>query len=102
MDHADCGLMIASSWKLEGPVRDVISCHHNYFEYEGPHRDILFTVAAANRFSCNAGIGFSGDCHAEKLAPAIWEELSVDRNVFFEFEEIINNEIDKAKIFLDV
>lgn len=102
LDHAHSGAMIAAAWKLEGAVGDAIAHHHNYMEYQGPHKDVLFSVVLANRFAAVMEIGFSGNRYPEKLDAAVWEYLGVDRSVFEEIETSVNQEIEKAKVFLRV
>jgi putative nucleotidyltransferase with HDIG domain len=100
MNHSAAGAMIVKAWRLEGAVGDAIAYHHNYLEYSGPHGDILFSIAAANRFASIMEIGFSGDRYPEKTDNRIWEILGLDRDVFERIETTVNEEIEKAKIFL--
>jgi HD-like signal output (HDOD) protein len=93
MNHCEAGEMIASAWKLDGAIGDAIKYHHSYKEYSGDNKDILFSVAAANRFASLSDIGFSGDCHPSPLPNFIWEALKVSRDVFDEIEEKVNVEI---------
>jgi hypothetical protein len=94
--------MIATAWKLEGAVGDVIIHHHDYEAYTGNHKDILFSIAAANRFASLSEIGFAGDCHPDLLPPVVWDTLNVERDVFDEIENEVNNEIEKAEVFLKI
>jgi HD-like signal output (HDOD) protein len=99
-DHCDAGKIIAKEWSLEGAVGDVISFHHHCLDYEGPNRDILYTVALANRFSSVMEIGFSGNRYPEALAPGILEYLAVGEDIFEEFGSTVSREIEKALVFL--
>jgi HD-like signal output (HDOD) protein len=100
MNHAAAGAMIVKAWRLEGPVGESIIHHHTYMEYTGPHRDVLFSIAAANRFASIMEIGFSGDRYPEKTDNLVWETLGVNRDVFDGIEATVSAEIEKAKIFL--
>jgi len=102
LDHARSGAMIAEAWRLEGAVGDAIAHHHAYLEYTGPHKDILYSVVLANRFASVMEIGFSGNRYPEKLDNVVWEALGVSRDVFDEIETVVNQEIEKAKVFLRV
>ena len=102
IDHCEAGAMIAAAWKLDGAIGDAIMCHHKYEEYSGDHKDILCTVAAANRFSSLSGLGFSGDLHPTPLSPFLWEALDVPRDVFDEIEKDVSKEIEKAEVFLKI
>jgi putative nucleotidyltransferase with HDIG domain len=100
LNHCAAGAMIVKAWRLEGAVGDVIVHHHDYMEYSGEHKDVLFSIAAANRFASIMEIGFAGDRYPEKTDNLIWETLDVGRDVFDGLEDTVNGEIEKAKIFL--
>jgi HD-like signal output (HDOD) protein len=102
MDHCAAGAMISAAWKLEGAVGDVIVHHHKLKEYTGNFKDVLFSVAAANRFASHSEIGFSGDRYPDPLSSEMWEALNVSKEVFHEIEENVNSEIEKAEVFLKI
>ena len=102
LNHAAVGAMISAAWRLEGAVGDAIINHHNCEGYSGNHKDVLFSVAAANRFASLSEIGFSGDRCPDTLPAVIWDELNVSREVFDELEEDVHSEISKAEIFLKI
>jgi putative nucleotidyltransferase with HDIG domain len=102
LNHCEAGAMIVAAWKLDGAIGDAIACHHSYDQYAGGHKDILYTVAAANRFSSLEGIGFSGDRHPVPLPDLIWKTLNISQEVFYEMQETVNKEIEKAEIFLKI
>jgi hypothetical protein len=101
-DHARAGAMIAAAWKLGGAVGDAIERHHDCLSYQGAHKDVLYSVVLANRFASVMEIGFSGNRYPDKLDPSVWEFLGLTRDVFEQMEPLVNQEIDKAKIFLRV
>jgi putative nucleotidyltransferase with HDIG domain len=100
MNHCMAGAMIVRAWKLEGPVGETILHHHASLEYAGGHRDILYSVVAANRFASTMEIGFSGDRYPDKTDNSVWETLGVNRDVFEGMEKTVNGEIEKAQVFL--
>ena len=102
IDHCTAGAMISAAWKLEGAVGDAIIHHHKYGEYSGNFNDVLFSVAAANRFASISEIGFSGDRFPDSLPPEIWEALNVSRDIFDEIEGNVQSEIEKAEVFLKI
>jgi putative nucleotidyltransferase with HDIG domain len=61
LNHCGTGAMIVNAWKLAGPVGDTIMHHHSWVEYSGDHKDMLYSIVAANRFASMSEIGFSGD-----------------------------------------
>jgi putative nucleotidyltransferase with HDIG domain len=100
IDHSGAGEMIVRSWKLEGAVGEAITFHHNHLDYDGSHRDLLYSIILANRFANIMEIGFSGDRHSERPGPSIWESLGLENVLFEEIEPMVNSEIEKAQIFL--
>jgi HD-like signal output (HDOD) protein len=100
LDHCTTGAAIVKAWKLEGPVGDAVMYHHKYREYTGEHQDILYCVVAANRFASMRNIGFSGNRHPGKMDEYIWDKLEVNEDYFFEIEDTVKAEIEKAEIFL--
>jgi putative nucleotidyltransferase with HDIG domain len=100
INHCTAGAQIVKAWKLDGPVGEAVMYHHSYADYSGDHKDIVYSIAAANRFASIMNIGFSGDRYPEKIDTPIWETLGVDRNVFEDIEKTVNAEIEKAQVFL--
>jgi HD-like signal output (HDOD) protein len=100
-DHCDTGKIIAEAWHLGGAAGDAIRFHHSCLEYKGPYRDILYTVAMANRFSSVTETGFSGDRYPEPPAPAILEYLALDEAVFGELESAVKKKIEDILVFLE-
>ena len=101
-NHCGIGAMISESWKLEGAIGDTILYHHNCEEYSGTYKDILFSVAAANRFASISEIGFSGNRYPGSLSHEVWETLNVTQEAFDGIEENVFSEIEKAEIFLKI
>jgi putative nucleotidyltransferase with HDIG domain len=102
MNHSAVGASIVSAWKLSGPVGDSIIHHHDYLEHPGGHKDILYSVVVSNWFASVMGIGFSGDRWPEKIDPSVWTALNVSREIFDDIEPVVNSEIEKAKVFLNL
>ena len=100
LDHAEAGAMIAAAWKLEGALADGIRHHHALDTYEGPHKDMVFTIAVADYYACREGIGFSGSVYPDKIAPEIYAWLGIEKTWLEEIDEMVNKEIDKASVFL--
>jgi len=102
LNHCTAGAMINAAWKLDGAIGDTIEHHHNFGEYSGDHKDILYSIAASNWFASLTGVGFSGNCHPEKPEPEVWEALGISLEAFEDIEEAAAAEIEKAKIFLKI
>jgi HD-like signal output (HDOD) protein len=99
LNHCDCGGMIVNAWKLQGPVGDIIMYHHNGPGYQGPNRDILYHVVLANYLVQRMGIGFAGDSQPE-IDPSVWAVLNLRPFVTGTLAAMVNEEIEKAQIFL--
>ncbi|MDR2194065.1 MAG: HDOD domain-containing protein [Treponema sp.] len=102
MNHCYMGEVIADLWKLDGELRDMIAYHHTYSEYNGPYKDKLFTVVAANNYVTISKIGFSGNTYLAEVEPMVLEELKISRDMFLTMEKEILIEIEKAQIFLKI
>jgi HD-like signal output (HDOD) protein len=100
IDHTEAGNIIAQTWNLYGAVGEAITWHHNYLEYDGEHKDVLYTVVMANWFITTSEIGFAGDRHPEKIPPKIWQYLKPDDEIFTIIKPLVNGEIEKASLFL--
>jgi putative nucleotidyltransferase with HDIG domain len=100
-NHCEAGAIIAKTWKLESAVADVIIHHHNIGGYSGEHKNILYNVAIANYFSSVYGIGCEGDKNHPRLDDKIWNASGLKDDLFEEIKEKVNNEIEKARIFLN-
>ncbi|MDR3248503.1 MAG: HDOD domain-containing protein [Treponema sp.] len=99
ISHCVSGGRIVSAWKLLGPVGDVIVNHHACRAYQGPNQDVLYNVAVANYFAQQSEIGFAGDSHPE-IDPVVWEVLKVKPDIVKTLAATVNEEIEKAQIFL--
>ncbi|MCL2093787.1 MAG: HDOD domain-containing protein [Treponema sp.] len=101
--HSRAGALIVDAWSLHGPVGDVIIHHHDYADYSGEYRELLYTVAVANYYSTSSRIGFSGNRHPQALPPLVWETLGIDQDqVFEDIDGQVHDEIEEAELFLRV
>ena len=102
INHCTSGAMIAKAWKLDNSVHDVITCHHDIGGYSGENLHILYNVAIANFFSLVYDVGFAGDRKASKPEKKIWDTIGLTEDSFNELNDKVFNEIEKAKIFLNI
>ena len=100
--HCVSGQMIAEMWKLDAPITDSIVWHHSLKEYEGEHIKILCTIAIANYFAVAYEVGFSGVRKPKKLDSFVWETIGLNDEVFEVLKDRVYQEIEKAKIFLNI
>ncbi|AEF83566.1 HDOD domain protein [Treponema primitia ZAS-2] len=102
INHCEVGELVVKAWRLEGPIGDVVIFHHFYTDYAGEYRDLLYTVIAANRFAALTETGFSGDRHPGKADGVIGETLGLSWEIFDEIKPIVDEEITKAQVFLNL
>lgn len=98
--HCEAGQLIAKTWNLGQEISDAIIYHHSPSAYEGKHREMVLTIAAANYLANFLEIGFSGDRYPEKLPLELFDEIGVSFDWLEEIEEVVNEEIERARIFL--
>jgi putative nucleotidyltransferase with HDIG domain len=102
INHNEVGEMVVKAWRIEGALGDAVIHHHNCVEYRGDHKDVLYSVAAANYFASLEEIGFSGDRHPEKIDVVVWDALGVNREILEKIRPTVDQEIEKAQIFLNL
>lgn len=100
IDHAEVGLMIVDNWKLGQEIRDAVGNHHSYREYTAGKKDIVYTITLANHFANSFEIGYSGDRYPEALSEDVFSYLQINFEYLEEIEDVVNREIEKARIFL--
>ena len=102
INHQSAGELIAKTWKLDSPVLDVITHHHNTKNYTGSNAGLVCTVAAANYFSLVYEVGFAGDRKPEMPDDEAWEIIGLKEDVFLDVMEKLFSEIERAKVFLHI
>ena len=100
MDHGDVGRMIIESWKLDDNIMGVVGCHHRPEEFTGTDRELLYSVILANYFANDFEIGFSGNRYPQRPEKEIVQELDFSMEMLEDMEDQVNQEIQKASIFL--
>ena len=103
IDHCMVGRMIAKKWRLGATLVEVLSYHHDPDNSSEIDRDFVFIVSLANHFANHLSIGSSGDCSTDnQLIDYLGGKLGVDWTVLLGLGETVLNEIEKAKIFLEI
>ncbi|WP_028973483.1 HDOD domain-containing protein [Spirochaeta cellobiosiphila] len=100
LNHQTIGVMVAQNWRLSDAIVDVIKNHHSYSNYSGNNKDILYTVVLSNYFANIMEIGFSGNRYPEKPSDVIYTHLGLTWNHLEDMDDIVEQEIEKAQIFL--
>lgn len=99
-DHTFVGVQIGEAWKLGNAILDTIKYQLRPSEYEGQYGDIVNTTHAAIYFVTVAEIGFSGDRYPERASDHALGQLGIDVTYLDDIEDEVEQEIQKAEIFL--
>ncbi|OGQ95947.1 MAG: metal-dependent phosphohydrolase [Deltaproteobacteria bacterium RIFOXYD12_FULL_57_12] len=102
-DHGRVGGMISEKWKLSGNITAVLSHHHSIDGVEENQHNLVGIVALANIYANIYDIGSAGDrFQDETTVSQVLESIDMAWSDLFELEETIQEEIEKARIFLDI
>ena len=99
-DHEFIGALIGEAWNLGDAILDTIKYQHRPDEYAGPHTEIVNTIHCAVYFVSVSEIGFSGDRYPASASEHSLDVLGIDIPYLDEMEEEVENEIQKAEVFL--
>jgi putative nucleotidyltransferase with HDIG domain len=103
LDHCTVGCMIAKKWRLGTTLVESLAHHHNPDDSSEVDRDFVFIVSLANQFANHLSIGSAGDHVTDnKLMEYLNGKVGVDWTMLHELGETVLNEIDKARIFLEI
>jgi HD-like signal output (HDOD) protein len=103
IDHCMVGCMIAKKWRLGATLVETLSYHHHPDDSSDVDRDFVFIVALANQFANYLNIGNAGDCSADdQLIEYFNSKVGVDWTMLHGLSETVLNEIEKARIFLEI
>lgn len=102
INHVEVGRMLAEKWDLSPELIDVIQFHHNPKECHQETRTLVYAVAIANIYCNQKQIGFSGNRNDISMDPDLLSFLGLKEENFIEWEDIINEEIKKASIFMNI
>jgi hypothetical protein len=95
--------MIAKKWCLGTTLIEALSCHHDPDNSSEVDRDFVYIVSLANQFANYLNIGSAGDCTSDhRLISYLGDNLGVDWKMLNGLGETVLNEIEKAKIFLEI
>jgi len=103
MDHCMVGNMIATKWQSGNAMSESLRFHHNPDQANEENRLLVFIVALANISANTYGEGSSGDMHPEtSKMESLLDELEISGQGLSGLRETVLEEIEKAKIFLEV
>jgi len=102
MDHAHVGALVAKKWKLSGPLAESIAYHHTPLDCGADARQVVYTVSVANAFCVLNETGFSGSRYTEEIPDTVATRLSLKEEELYSLQERIDEELEKASVFLKV
>ena len=103
IDHGIIGGLIAQKWRLSPAFIQALGCHHQPDKSLPEHQQLVFIVALADIFSQLLDIG---TCEATQPGTAfagyLLERVGVDWPTLYDMRDTVIDEIDKAKIYLEI
>jgi len=101
-DHIRTGKLIAEKWQLSQNLAEAISFHHMPMEASEQNRRLVTAVAAADIFCVENGTGFAGSFVPDQFTEENWKILGIHEEDLSGIEKTINEEIEKASVFLAI
>ncbi len=103
LDHCMVGRLIAEKWKLGESLIHALAHHHNAPDSHPDTQAFVAVVALANACAKCWQIGASGDSvEDDSQLSELLKQVGVERSMLTELREHVLEEIDKAKIFLEI
>jgi HD-like signal output (HDOD) protein len=103
IDHCTVGGMIARKWRLGVTMVESLLHHHNPVGCSADNREFVSIVSLANQFAIHLKIGTAGDRFIDQpLIGYLINAVGVDWPTLNNLRENVLNEIEKAKIFLEI
>ncbi len=100
LSHEDIGVAIGKKWNFENNLLYAVGRHHDPV-VKGESAIFCMIVCIADTFAKVMKIGFSGNSVIEPVPDEIWGILNINEEDVFDALSTLNNEIDKAKMFLE-
>jgi len=103
IDHAMVGKMIGEKWQLSENLVALLTYHHDPEAAPEETQRLVRIAALANAYANLNKIGSAGDRHPDKSqADAVAVSLDIGWGEVAEMEVAVQQEIDKAQVFLRV
>jgi putative nucleotidyltransferase with HDIG domain len=99
LTHEEIGIAIGKKWKFENSLLYAMGRHHQPV-VKGSAAIFSMVVAVADTFVKILRVGFSGNYKIDPIPEEVWKVLELDEESVFVALSSINDEIQKAKIFL--
>ena len=103
INHCQVGLLIGTKWQLNKEMQHALAQHHRPLDDMDAMNELLYYTSLANQLAYHFQIGSGGDHgYDEKLMMDLAERVGVEPNMLLEMKPLIEEEIEKAKIFLNM
>lgn len=103
IDHQEVGRLIAEKWKLNEAMTSAICFHHDVEAAPEEHRVLAAYVGLANMYANILDLGYAGNPFpAEEEAEKMLELTGLKWEMFSEIAESVEEEIQKAQVFLQI
>ncbi|HSV95400.1 MAG TPA: HDOD domain-containing protein [Spirochaetota bacterium] len=99
LTHEEVGIAIGKKWRFASSLLHAVGRHHQPV-VEGGSALFSMTVCVADTFVKSLEIGFSGNYRIEPVPEEVWAALNLNEEAVFAALSTINNEIEKAVLFL--
>ncbi|MBN2403622.1 MAG: HDOD domain-containing protein [Spirochaetes bacterium] len=99
LSHEEIGIAIGKKWNFEAPLLFAVGKHHTPAT-AGSAAIMSMIVCVADTFVKILQIGFSGNHKVEPVSEEVWNALQINEEKVFSALSTINEEIEKAKLFL--
>ncbi len=103
LDHQDTGRLIAEKWKLNQAITDAICYHHAPEKAAAENQQLVSLVSLADSFACVFDYGYAGNRFPEAEGIArVLKLVEMEWSGIAKFADVVDDEIEKALIFLQV
>lgn len=99
LTHEEIGIAIGKKWKFTNNLLYAVGRHHQPVT-EGASATYSMIVSIADTFVKILKVGFSGNYMIEPVTEEVWKALSINEEAIFETLSTMNEEIEKAEVFL--
>jgi len=101
VDHTQIGQWLAEKWNLPPHLIAAIAYHHKP-QAAGENKKIVAIVHLADAIARLEQLGYGGDSQTPVIDPKSWEMLSIPEEELGEIVLEIQEEYEKAKVFLEL
>lgn len=99
LTHEEIGIAIGKKWNFENNLLYAVGKHHVPI-VKGDSALYSMVVHIADVFVKVLKVGFSGNYVIDPIDDEIWKALSLNEEIVFEILSTLNDELKKAKLFL--